>query len=136
VTAAEPGRVDDSGKRKVLRPLITVATPDEVLIEPDAVLTSPGRPRQSGRVLSVCPAAGGVTEVTLELKGGMGRGLAATPGSVPAVGESVTYTTLKDEFRRPPEFPAQEQTPWTHGGPPAQDPPGLDADEVAREEWS
>ena len=136
VTAAEPDRVDDSGKRKVLRPLITVATPDEVLIEPDTVLTSPERPRQSGRVLSVCPAAGGVTEVTLELKGGMGRGLAATPGSVPAVGESVTYTTLKDEFRRPPEFPPPEQTPWTHGGPPAQDPPGLDADEVAREEWS
>lgn len=136
VTAAEPGRVDDSGRRKVLRPLITVATRDEVLVGPDATLICPRRPKQSARVLSVRPAGGGRTEVTLELKGGMGRGLTAPPGAVPATGDAVTYTTLKDEFRRPPEFPSPEQTPWTHGGPPAQPAPDLDAREAAREEWS
>ncbi|HEX6451078.1 MAG TPA: hypothetical protein VF060_16630 [Trebonia sp.] len=139
VTAAEPDRVDDSGKRKVLRPLVTVATRDQVLIEPGSPpLTSPSRPKQSATVVSVRPAGVGVTEVTLELKSGMGRGLIAQAGSVPAVGEAVTYTTLKVEFRRPPEFPSAERTPWTHGGPPdeaalAGDP---DMDEAAREAWS
>ena len=57
----------------------------------------------------------------------MGRGLVAPPGSLPEEGDAVTYTTLRDEFRRPPEFPATEETPWTHGGPPVlargDDPP-------------
>lgn len=136
VTEAEPGRVDDSGKRKVLRPLITVSTPDEVTGGPGDELISPRRPKQSARVMSVRARESGVTEVTLELKGGMGRGLTAPPGTVPAIGDAVTYTTLKDDFRRPPEFPPAERTPWTHGGPPEQAAPDLDTDEVAREEWS
>jgi hypothetical protein len=138
VTAAESDRVDDSGKRKVLRPLVTVATRDPVLIEPSSPLTSPSRPKQSASVVCVRPAGEGVTEVTLELKGGMGRGLTAQAGSVPAVGEAVTYTTLKVEFRRPPEFPSRERTPWTHGGPPDEAAPASDpdADEAAREDWS
>lgn len=141
VTAVEPDRVDDSGKRKVLRPLVTVATRDRVLIEPgpqQASLTSPSRPKQSARVVRVRLVGEGATEVTLELKGGMGRGLTAQAGSVPAVGEAVTYTTLKLEFRRPPEFPPPERTPWTHGGPPDEAAPAADPDtgEAAREEWS
>ena len=61
---------------------------------------------------------GGRTRVALELEGGMGRSLTPEPGSVPAVGEPVTYTTLRDDFQPLPRFPEQEDTPWTHGGPP------------------
>jgi hypothetical protein len=65
----------------------------------------------------------------------MGRGMVAPPGSIPEVGEAITYTTLKDEFHRPPVFPEVEFTPWTHGGPPV---PPTDADEAAaaQESWS
>jgi hypothetical protein len=71
--------------------------------------------------------------VTLELSGGgMGRKPPAPPGSMPAVGDVVCYTSLTDEFQRPPEFPEREDTPWTHGGPPPQ---WSDNDEDAGEAW-
>lgn len=131
VTAAEPGRVDDSGRRRVLRPRITVQTRDTVAVDPGATVTSPVRPSQEARVIEVCP--GEVTGVVLELKGGMGRGLTAAPGSVPAVGEAICYATFDDTFQRPPRFPPPEETPWTHGGPP---PVYVPSDDDAREEWS
>ena len=53
VTAAEPDRVDASGPRRVLRPRITVETGDVVLAEPGSSLTSPARPNQKARVVSV-----------------------------------------------------------------------------------
>jgi hypothetical protein len=59
----------------------------------------------------------------------MGRSLTSAPGSVPEVGERVCYTTLADEYVPPGAFP--EETPWTHGGPPA------DADDGdPAEDWS
>ncbi|HEY1700099.1 MAG TPA: hypothetical protein VGG75_10355 [Trebonia sp.] len=162
VVDAQSDRVDGTGKRKVLRPRITVATGDEVLVPEGTDLTSPARPRQTGKVVSVCPGgtmpispggtippgegqAPSATLVTLELKGGMGRGLVAPPGSIPEIGDAVTYTTLKDDFRRPPVFPEEERTPWTHGGPPAPQqpapqPPSAAAagpePDIAWEDWS
>jgi hypothetical protein len=145
VTAADPARLDSSGTRTTLRPVITVETADEVLLEPGTVLRSPGRPAQDARVIVVTgfsPASGNradaaaserLTEITLELKGGMGRAKVAPPGSMPEAGDEVTYTTLRDEFQRAPEFPAREDTPWTHGGPPQEYVP---TDDDAREDWS
>jgi len=83
--------------------------------------TVPGTARGDGR-----------TRVILELKGGMGRSLTRRPGSVPAVAEYVTYTSLRDDFQSEPKFPAKEDTPWTHGGPPPEYVPD---DEDAREDW-
>ena len=57
--------------------------------------------------------------MVLELSGGMGRGLAPPPGTVPEVGERLCWTTLSDAFMPAGNFPAAEETPWTHGGPPA-----------------
>jgi hypothetical protein len=132
VTAAEPARLDtESGKRPVLRPRITVATADEVLFTRGAVLRSPARPAQQATVVDTGLAAGDV-RVTLELKGGMGRSLTPPPGSVPAVGEHVTYTSLRDEFQAAAKFPDVQDTPWTHGGPPPEYVPD---DEDAREQW-
>jgi hypothetical protein len=133
VTEADPARLVPSGKRSVLRPEIAVETTDEVLAEPGAVLKSPARPGQQATVTAAGPAGNGRTRVVLELKGGMGRSLTASPGSVPAVGESVTYTSLSDEFQREPAFPGREDTPWTHGGPP---PEYVPTDEDAGEDWS
>jgi hypothetical protein len=129
VTAAEPGRIDASGRRRVLRPHITVETADTVRAEPGAVLISPARPSQEARVVSLSPA-GDLIRVVLELKGGMGRGLSAEPGSVPQPGEEICYASLGDRFQRLPAFPEPEDTPWTHGGPP---PPYVPSDEDATE---
>ena len=154
VITAEPGRLDSSGKRRKLRPLITVITEDSLRIDAGATLVSPSRPSQQARVVSVAvvpappgPAApaGQVpaglvsapplrrTEVVLELSGGMGRALTAEPGSVPEPGERLCYTTLTDSYQPASSFPDREHTPWTHGGPP---PEYVPADEDASEAWS
>jgi len=144
VVEADEARLDTwSGKRPVLRPLVTVATNDEVLFEPGAVLRSPARPGQQATVIARTPGgsavragavrAGRGTTVVLELKGGMGRSLTPPPGSVPAVGEHVTYTSLRDDFQPAAKFPDITETPWTHGGPPPEYVPD---DEDAREDWS
>jgi len=139
VTAADPARLDTQGKRARLRPRITVLTTDEVMIEPGTVLRSPDRPGQEATVITVAHPDGASpdgehpTPVILELKGGMGQAKVAPPGTMPEVGDEVTYTTLRDEFQRAPEFPALENTPWTHGGPPAEYVP---TDDDAQEGWS
>jgi hypothetical protein len=162
VIAAEPDRLDASGKRRKLRPLVTVLTQDRLRVEPGTSLISPSRPGQTATVVSVTtqppvpradlsavplvelragpnadPSADSpadpLTEVVLELSGGMGRALTPAPGSVPEVGERLCYTTLTDSYQLRGSFPAREDTPWTHGGPPPEYVP-IDAD--ATEEWS
>jgi hypothetical protein len=59
VTLADPDRVDDTGKRPVLRPRIMVATTEPVRVEAGASLTSPARPAQKAKVISVAPTAPG-----------------------------------------------------------------------------
>ncbi|AGL14741.1 hypothetical protein [Actinoplanes sp. N902-109] len=122
VTLAKADRVDDSGKRPVLRPRIMVVTSEPVRVEVGAALTSPARPSQKATVISLTAVADARTEVLLELSGGMGRKLVAEPGSVPEVGERVLFTTLSEAYRPGGSFPEPEQTPWTHGGPPVHEP--------------
>lgn len=117
VTLAKADRIDDTGKRPVLRPRIMVATTEPVRVEPGTALTSPARPTQKAKVISVTATAGG-TDVLLELSGGMGRRLVAEPGTVPSVGERLLLTTLTDTYRPGAPFPDPAETPWTHGGPP------------------
>jgi hypothetical protein len=148
VTAAEPDRLDTTGKRRKLRPLVTLVTEDPLRLEPGAMLISPARPRQTARVLSVSTltpcstgsaaalgteATGSRVEVALELAGGMGRALTPAPASVPEVGEWLCYTTLTDSYQLNGSFPSREDTPWTHGGPP---PEYVPADADAAEDWS
>ncbi|GGN36788.1 hypothetical protein FHR83_006535 [Actinoplanes campanulatus] len=118
VTLAKADRIDDSGKRPVLRPRIMVHTTEPVRMEPGTSLTSPTRPSQKARVVSVTPAAPEGHDVLLELSGGMGRKLVAEPGSVPAVGEHLILTTLSEAYRPSGVLPDPAETPWTHGGPP------------------
>ncbi|MEV6489616.1 hypothetical protein AB0M20_13470 [Actinoplanes sp. NPDC051633] len=123
VTLADPDRIDDTGKRPVLRPRIMVATTEPVRVDPGATLTSPARPGQKAKVISVTATPTG-SDVLLELSGGMGRKMVAEPGSVPAVGEQLLLTTLSEAFRPGAAFPDASETPWTHGGP-GGDPPAV-----------
>jgi hypothetical protein len=145
VVQADLTRLDTEGKKAKLRPWLTVRTTDAVVVEPGTVLACPAYPSQAAKVIHVTAAnddnddndetnvgAGG-TLVTLELSGGMGRALAAPPGTTPALGDEVTYTTLRDDFQPAPEFPSREETPWTHGGPPLEYVP---TDDDAQEPWS
>jgi hypothetical protein len=132
VSAAEPDRVDATGPRRKLRPRITVLTQDSLGVEAGDVVTSPARPGQSATVRSVSAEAGAAA-VVLELTSGMGRALTAAPGSVPAIGERLSYTTLTDSYQPRGTFPAREDTPWTHGGPP---PVYVPAPDDVTEEWS
>ncbi|RKN29940.1 hypothetical protein [Micromonospora musae] len=137
VTAAHPTRVDTSGKKRVLRPWIAVTTTDPVMVTPGTTLLSPEQPDgQKARVMSVTRKDDGTTAVVLELTGGMGRSLTPAPGSVPEVGKRICYTTLSDSFMPPGSFPSREETPWTHGGPPAPYEDSAPTAEDAREEWS
>jgi hypothetical protein len=145
VVDADLTRLDTGGRKPKLRPWLVVQTADEVIVEPGALLTCPDYPSQSAKVIQIADKNNdndndnddnqttGATLVTLELSGGMGRALAAPPGSAPAAGDQVTYTTLRDDFQPAPQFPSREETPWTHGGPP---PEYVPTDDDAQEPWS
>jgi hypothetical protein len=134
VTDAWPDRLDTSGKRAKLRPWIILETAEQVVAAPGTVLKCPDRAGQDAEIIDVTPSDA-VTKVTLQLSGGMGRSLVPLPGSVPAVGETLTYTTLRDEPGPVARFPDKEQTPWTHGGPPPEYAPA-DTDENVAEDMS
>jgi hypothetical protein len=135
VVNADRDRFDTTGKKAVRRPWITVETTDEVSFATGAVLTSPARTKQAATVKEVAPSQDGRTQVVLELKGGMGQSLKTPPppDSMPAVGDQVTYTSLRDDFQPVPKFPEGQDTPWTHGGPP---PEYVPTDQDAGEDWS
>ncbi|GGK00971.1 hypothetical protein GCM10010123_33700 [Pilimelia anulata] len=118
VVLADPTRIDDTGRRPVLRPRLLLRSADPVHLPPGTALCSPQRPKQRATLISVTGR-----DVVLELRSGMGRGRTPEPGSVPGVGERLAYTTLTDAFAPPPAFPPPEETPWTHGGPPAEEEP-------------
>ena len=128
VVAADPKRRDTSGKRPVLRPHITVETSDPVQLDPGMTFVSPARPAQTATVVEV-----DLPLVVLELAGGMGRKLTADEGSIPGLGEAVTYGPATDAYQPPGRLPSRDATPWTHGGPPAEYVP---SDTDAGEEWS
>ncbi|MDT0318447.1 hypothetical protein [Streptomyces millisiae] len=132
VTAAEPERNGLSPKgRSVLRPRITLTTTGTGRLRVGDEVTSPARPRQTAEVLAIRATADGAHEIDLELTGGMGRSKKPPPGSVPELGEEVCYTSLPP-YVPPPRLPADEDTPWTHGGPPQ---PYEPTDEDANEAW-
>ncbi|WP_239074520.1 hypothetical protein [Streptomyces sp. SID10853] len=56
--------------------------------------------------------------LVLRLTNGMGRAREPAPGTVPEKGDRLCWTLFEHSARGGPELPAQEDTPWTHGGPP------------------
>jgi len=124
VVDREPDRTEVSPKGRVLlRPRLTVRTEDPVRIEHDQTYVSPERPRQTVRIRQVVDDDSGCLLV-LDVISGMGT--PKRPAPIPELGETVCYTRAPAQFGGQ-EFPAPEETPWTHGGPPA------DLDEPHRE---
>jgi hypothetical protein len=132
VTWSDPFRTVTLNRR-VLRPGIVVETDDPLRLLPgDGDLRDPQRPNQKASILLLAENNGKLA-VSLELQGGTGSGLTAPPGTVPAVGERVTYSRLQVSYMSAGQFPDRDNTPWTHGGPPQQYSPAT-AD--AGEDWS
>jgi len=125
-------RRDNANGTPVTRPLVTVHTPDPVHLAAGTEVVAVSRRNQMGTVLATTPAAGGI-EVTLELRGGMGRARVPPPGSVPAVGDRLCYTSVLAADVPTPPLPDADRTPWTHGGPPAPYQPTDDDDGEDRE---
>ncbi|MDX3453592.1 hypothetical protein PV396_16810 [Streptomyces sp. ME02-8801-2C] len=117
---------------QVWRPTITLRTDVPVELAAGTEVRSPARPGQEGRVLEVRHQDDACT-VVLELKGGFARKRTppAPPGTLAETGEELTYTTL-NPTSMPASLPAEEDTPWTHGGPPR---PYEPTDEDAEETW-
>jgi hypothetical protein len=145
VISVDASRVDASGRRRKPRPHIVLATRDPVRLEPGTLVRSAVRPGQDCRIVTVAALPATPAEppdvyvpmaVTLELTNGMGRALTPAPGSVPEVDDELCYSALSKNVGILPKFPAREETPWTHGGPPApyeSDQPTVDD---AVEDWS
>ncbi|GGQ42219.1 hypothetical protein BKA00_001194 [Actinomadura coerulea] len=128
VTECDPARLDETGKRPKLRPLLRVGTRDPVRLDVGATVCSAARPALKGRIVELDDGG-----VLLELTGGMGRKLTPEAGAVPEVGDRVCFTSLTEGSFGMARFPDREDTPWTHGGPPVEYVP---TDEDAEEEWS
>lgn len=127
VSVDDTRRVVSPKGRRVLRPLVEVRTDDPVRLGTDTKVRSSARRGQTATVVSVADGL-----VTLQIEDVMGRGSTPAPGSLPAVGDAVTYTSVFPEGFRSPELPKPEDTPWTHGGPPQ---PYTPTDDDAREVW-
>ncbi|MFE3759451.1 hypothetical protein ACFXO9_34550 [Nocardia tengchongensis] len=130
VIAAEPLRTVSGGTRKTLRPSIRVRISDEAF---SAALGDKyvcvERPKQQATVIAIDSET-----VELELSGGMGRKLTPEPGTVPEVGDRIGFARFSPASAHPmPTLPPREETPWTHGGPPAEWTPSV---YDAQEEWS
>ncbi|MFJ2954136.1 hypothetical protein [Streptomyces sp. NPDC087270] len=80
-------------------------------------------------------ADGPAWSVRVKLTGGMGSGRTPREGSVPAPGDTVTFTLFEHDPRSGPALPDAEQTPWTHGGPPGSEPAPTAPDPVTAEDY-
>ncbi|WP_255949765.1 hypothetical protein [Streptomyces odontomachi] len=130
------------GRRPSPRPLVTLRTDDRPRVGPGTKVyrSLAGRP-QAAEVVSVLADtdAGSVTAsdedtgaepgtvpesgpvaVTVRILDKMGRGREPERGSVPEKGDRICFTLFEHDQRGGPKLPEPEETPWTHGGPPAE----------------
>ncbi|WP_434589886.1 hypothetical protein [Streptomyces sp. A5-4] len=105
------------GKRPSPRPLLTVRTDDQPQLAGRVkVYRSLDGKAQSAEFVRYEEEAG---VLVLRVTDKMGRGKEPAPGSVPSRGEQVCWTLFEHDQRGGPQLPDPEETPWTHGGPPA-----------------
>ncbi|WP_405785690.1 hypothetical protein [Streptomyces sp. NBC_01367] len=131
VTTIEPQctRSGPTGRTQ-WRPRFTVSTTDPVLMEPGQLLACHTHRNARYKICGITPADCD-TLVELEITAGMGTVARPNHAVLPEPGAFLVFTPAPDHYRMP-EFPARDQTPWTHGGPP---PDHLDhSDEQSEEE--
>ncbi len=119
------------GKRPAPRPLVTVRTDDRPHLARRAKVY-----RSLGGKPQAAEFAGqeGEGVFVLRIVDRMGRGREPEPGSVPEKGDRVCFTLFEHEQRGGPKLPDPERTPWTHGGPPGEDPVPEPADPTTEED--
>lgn len=105
-------------KRPSPRPLVTLRTDDSPHIGERTKVhrALPGDPPKTQTAEFVRYEEDG--SLVLRLTSGMGRAKEPAPGTVPEKGDRLCWTLFEHSARGGPELPAQEDTPWTHGGPP------------------
>ncbi|WP_406087121.1 hypothetical protein [Kitasatospora purpeofusca] len=133
VVARDEDRFLPGAKSPLWRPTITVHTERPVRLMVGTTVKSPGRPRQPAEIIDIT-SYDEAHLVTLQLSGGFAskRKPPAPEGTLAEIGEAVTYTEL-DLDSVLAKLPAEEDTPWTHGGPPSPyEPTTADAEE----EWA
>ncbi|MCB5910318.1 hypothetical protein [Streptomyces pinistramenti] len=134
-TVTGVGMAYSEGARPMPRPLVTLRTDDRPQLSEGAKVHRPlpgGKTQPAAFVAYDDPASG---SLTVRLTGGMGRGKVPEPGSVPEPGEAVCWTLFEHAPRGGPERPEPEDTPWTHGGPPATEPSGDAPDPMTAEDF-
>ncbi|MDH6137798.1 hypothetical protein P3T37_007231 [Kitasatospora sp. MAA4] len=120
---------DTSGRTPKPRPLLTVRTADHPHADLGREVHRAGGPAVQKAVITAVDPEQGL--ITVRVASGMGRKKEPEPGSLPAVGERVTFTLFELTARQSAPLPEPDDTPWTHGGPPSatQDSP------TTAEEW-
>ncbi|MFI1013226.1 hypothetical protein [Streptomyces sp. NPDC020965] len=117
-------------KRPAPRPLITLRTDDvPQLAERVKVYRSLDNKPQSAEFVRY--EADGV--LVLRLTDRMGRAKDPADGTVPVKGDRIAWTLFEHAQRGGPKLPEPEETPWTHGGPPAtaaEDPDPLTSEDI------
>lgn len=129
VVARDPDRLDTTGKTPKRRPTLTLRAEEPVRLAVGDAVRCPARPTQKAEITSVDADR---RLVGLAITGGLGRGYKKPlpEGAVPDLGEELTYTVLDPSGMLTP-LPAEEDTPWTHGGPPIPyEPDDKDAEEL------
>ncbi|MCM1967640.1 hypothetical protein [Streptomyces sp. G1] len=112
-------------KRPSPRPLVWVATEDRPQLAEDGGGSGGGAGPKVYRSLDGRPQSAQFVRweedgrLVLRVLDKMGRGKDPEPGSVPEKGDRVCWTLFEHDARGGPKLPDPEQTPWTHGGPPA-----------------
>lgn len=114
------------------RPRFTVSTTDLLRMEPGQLLACHAYRKAGYKICEITPADGD-TLVKLEITAGMGHADRPNYDVLPEAGAFLVFTTAPDPHRMP-EFPSRDQTPWTHGGPPADHPDQNDEDEGEEEQ--
>ncbi|MER6343207.1 hypothetical protein ACWC10_08255 [Streptomyces sp. NPDC001595] len=120
------------GKRPSPRPLVTVRTDDRPHFGERAKVyrSLGGKPQAAEFVAAEQEGA----LVVLRVLDKMGRGKEPEPGSVPEKGDRICYTLFEHEQRGGAKLPDPEDTPWTHGGPPGEEPAPEPADPMTEED--
>lgn len=133
---------DSPAGTRLYRPTPTTAQPAE-LLPPEAehgpaVGPGPSAPEPAAADGDTPPQAPvAPLRLRVRLTGGMGNSRTPKDGSVPAPGDTVTFTVFEHAPRGAPPLPDPDATPWTHGGPPHQGgpPPVPEPDPVTAEDY-
>lgn len=121
-------------KRPSPRPLVTVRTDDGPhLGERARAYRSLGGKPQTVEFVGYEDGPEGDLLV-LRVLDRMGRGKEPEAGSVPERGDRLCFTLFEHEPRGGAKLPDPEETPWTHGGPPGEEPVPEPADQVTEED--